>query len=156
MRLPGVQILSFSCSFQQKYRKTRKHSSRMCTDRAITRMSSDRVAMRPIVDRQTPVKTLPSLAVGNNRLAHLLWELAPSPPPPRKIWYIPLTSVIKHLLRIFPGGHYRRKPPLSPISFIFMQFSATKQTKHISTNNSNQKRIQRDTTETQSFCFLFE
>ena len=38
----------------------------MRTDRALTRPSSDRVAMRPIVDRQTPVKTLPSLAVGNN------------------------------------------------------------------------------------------
>ena len=36
----------------------------MRTDRAITRLSSDRVAMRPIVERQTPVKTLPSLAVG--------------------------------------------------------------------------------------------
>ena len=44
---------------------TRKHSSRMRTDRAVTRMSSDRVAMRPIVDRMTgAVKTLPSLAVG--------------------------------------------------------------------------------------------
>ena len=32
---------------------TRKHSSGMHTDRAITRMSSDRVAMRPIVDRMT-------------------------------------------------------------------------------------------------------
>ena len=28
-------------------------------------MTSDKVAMRLIVDRQTPVKTLPSLAVGN-------------------------------------------------------------------------------------------
>ena len=37
----------------------------MRTDRAVTRMSSDRVATRPIVDGQTPVKTLPSLAVGN-------------------------------------------------------------------------------------------
>ena len=32
---------------------TRKHSGRMRTDRALTRMSSDRVAMRPIVDRMT-------------------------------------------------------------------------------------------------------
>ena len=32
----------------------------MRTDRAVTRPSSKRVAMRPIVDRQTPVKTLPS------------------------------------------------------------------------------------------------
>ena len=38
----------------------------MHTDRAITRPSSESVSMRPIVDRQTPVKTLPSLAVGNN------------------------------------------------------------------------------------------
>ena len=28
-------------------------------------MSTDRVGIRPIVDRQTPVKTLPSLVVGN-------------------------------------------------------------------------------------------
>ena len=45
---------------------TRKHSSRMRTDRAITMMTNDRAAMWPIVDRQTPVKTLPSLTVGNN------------------------------------------------------------------------------------------
>ena len=45
---------------------TRKHSSRMRTNRTITRPSSEPVSMRPIVDRQTPVKTLPSLAVGNN------------------------------------------------------------------------------------------
>ena len=38
----------------------------MHTDRAVTRPSSEPVAMRPIVDRQTPVKTLPSLTVGNN------------------------------------------------------------------------------------------
>ena len=38
----------------------------MLTDRAVTRPSSEPVAMRPIVDRQTPVKTLPSLVVGNN------------------------------------------------------------------------------------------
>ena len=30
---------------------TRKHSSRMRTDRTVTKMTSDRVAMRPIVDR---------------------------------------------------------------------------------------------------------
>ena len=35
----------------------------MRTDRSVTRMSSDQVA--PIKNRQTPVKTLPSLAVGN-------------------------------------------------------------------------------------------
>ena len=33
--------------------KTRKHSSRMRPNRAITRMSSDQVTMRPIVDRMT-------------------------------------------------------------------------------------------------------
>ena len=32
----------------------------MRTDRAVTRSSSEQVAMRPIVDRQTSVKTLPS------------------------------------------------------------------------------------------------
>ena len=37
----------------------------MRTDRAIIRPSSEPVAMRPTADRQTPVKTLPSLAVGN-------------------------------------------------------------------------------------------
>ena len=37
----------------------------MRTDRAVTRPSSEPVATRLIVDRQTPVKTLPSLAVGN-------------------------------------------------------------------------------------------
>ena len=36
----------------------------MLTDRAITRPSREPVGKRPIVDRQTPVKTLPSLAVG--------------------------------------------------------------------------------------------
>ena len=51
------------------HEKTRKHSSRMHTDRAVTRPSSEPVSMRPIVDRQTPVKTLPSLAVGK-KLKH--------------------------------------------------------------------------------------
>ena len=46
---------------------TRKHSSRMHTNRAVTRPSSERVAIRPIVDRQTPVKTLHSLAAGKYR-----------------------------------------------------------------------------------------
>ena len=41
----------------------------MRTDRAVTRMSSESVAMRLIVNRQTPVKTLPSLAVGKNYLS---------------------------------------------------------------------------------------
>ena len=45
---------------------TRKHSSRMHTDHAIRRPSSEPVAVRPIVDRHTPVKTLLSLAVSNN------------------------------------------------------------------------------------------
>ena len=40
----------------------------MRTDPAATSMSSDRVAIRPIVDRQTPVRTLPSLAVGRKKL----------------------------------------------------------------------------------------
>ena len=42
----------------------------MRTDRAVTKMSGDRVAMRPIVRRMTHthVKTLPSLAVGNGML----------------------------------------------------------------------------------------
>ena len=44
----------------------------MRTDRAVTRTSSERVAMRQIVDRQTPVKTLPSLAVGNKLLIDLI------------------------------------------------------------------------------------
>ena len=39
---------------------TRKYSSRMHTDRNITRLSRECVAMRLIVDGQTPVKTLPS------------------------------------------------------------------------------------------------
>ena len=34
-------------------RATRKHSSRMRTDRAVTRMRRERVAMRPIMDRMT-------------------------------------------------------------------------------------------------------
>ena len=36
----------------------------MRTDHAITRPSNEPVFMRTIVDRQTPVKTLPCLAVG--------------------------------------------------------------------------------------------
>ena len=71
-----VVYSSFSCwvSFLQICQlcldllSKRKQSSGMRTDRTVTRMSSDRVAMRPIVDRnwQTPVKTLPSLVVGTN------------------------------------------------------------------------------------------
>ena len=41
----------------------------MRTDRAVTRTSSERVAIRPIEDRQTSVKTLPSLAVGKNAVS---------------------------------------------------------------------------------------
>ena len=37
----------------------------MHTDRAVRRPSGEPVAMRLIVNRQTPVKTLPSLVVGN-------------------------------------------------------------------------------------------
>ena len=36
----------------------------MRTDHAVTRPNSESARMRPIVDRQTPVKTLSSLAVG--------------------------------------------------------------------------------------------
>ena len=45
---------------------TRKHSSRMRTDRTVTRPSSEAVSIKTIVDRQTSVKTLSSLAAGNN------------------------------------------------------------------------------------------
>ena len=38
----------------------------MRTDRAVTRPCSEPVSVRLIVDRQTPVKTLPPLAVGKN------------------------------------------------------------------------------------------
>ena len=48
---------------------TRKHSSRMHTDRIATRPSSEPVSMRLIVDRQTLVKTLPSLAVRKKSLS---------------------------------------------------------------------------------------
>ena len=48
--------------------ETRKHSSRMRTNRAVARPSSEPISMRPIVDRQTPVKTLPSLAIGKDAL----------------------------------------------------------------------------------------
>ena len=48
-----------------KNQTIRKHSSRMCADCTVTRPSSEPVSMRPIVDRPTPVKTLPSLAAGN-------------------------------------------------------------------------------------------
>ena len=39
----------------EKINVTREHSSRMRTDHAVTRMSSDRVAMRPIVNRLTDI-----------------------------------------------------------------------------------------------------
>ena len=41
----------------------------MRTDRAVTGPSSEPVAIRLIVDRQTPVKTLSTLVVGN-KIAH--------------------------------------------------------------------------------------
>ena len=47
----------------------------MLTDRAITRPSSEPVGMGPIVDKQTRVKTLPSLAVGKNVLL-IIYELS--------------------------------------------------------------------------------
>ena len=37
----------------------------MRTDHSVTRPSSERIATRPIVDGETSVKPLPSLAVGN-------------------------------------------------------------------------------------------
>ena len=40
----------------------------MHTDRAVTRPSREPVAMRPIVDRQTPVKTVSSSAFGKHGL----------------------------------------------------------------------------------------
>ena len=61
----GNSIISHD--FAENSMKTKKHSSRMCTDREVTRMSSGQVAMRRTVDRQTPVTTLPSLAVDNER-----------------------------------------------------------------------------------------
>ena len=59
------KIKSTSCS---QIHSTRKHSSRMRTDRAVTRSSNKPVSMRLIVDRQTTVKTLPSLALDNKSL----------------------------------------------------------------------------------------
>ena len=47
----------------------------MRTDRVVTRMSSDRVAKRPVVNRMTDrrlSKALPSLAVGKNEAANVL------------------------------------------------------------------------------------
>ena len=43
----------FTWKIRQKLRQTRKHSSWMCTYGAVTRMSSDQVAMRLNVDRMT-------------------------------------------------------------------------------------------------------
>ena len=57
--------------------------SRMRTDRHNKDMSNDRVAMRPIVnimtDRQTPVKTLPSLAVSKNENEEKMKKRRPCP-----------------------------------------------------------------------------
>ena len=49
----GLLSTTFSYRTEKNENKTRKHSSRMHTDRDLTTMSSDRVAMRPIVDRMT-------------------------------------------------------------------------------------------------------
>ena len=51
----------------------------MHTDRNVRRPSSEPVAVRPIVDRQTPVKTLAFFAVGNNVniCRHILSGLSP-------------------------------------------------------------------------------
>ena len=58
--LSGVGLcVSIVSSCSEHRAKPRKHSSRMRTDRAV-RPSNERVVMRPIVDRQTPVKRLPS------------------------------------------------------------------------------------------------
>ena len=66
----------------------------MYTDRAVTRMSSDGATMRLIVDRQTPVKTLPSLAAKR----YLLWPmLAPD-------W--PLCSPNLNLIKLGRFIHY--------------------------------------------------
>ena len=65
IHIKGLFTLSESGTESKKYQTTRKQSSRMRTDRAITRPSSEPISMRPIVDRQTPVKTLHSLTVGN-------------------------------------------------------------------------------------------
>ena len=55
----SVRII-FSLPIPKKQNQTRKHSRSTPTDRAVTRPSSERVAIRPIVERQTPVKTLRS------------------------------------------------------------------------------------------------
>ena len=57
----------FSLKDSETKFSTTKHSSRMRTDHAVTRMSSDRVADCEQNDKQTPVKTLPSVAVGNEQ-----------------------------------------------------------------------------------------
>ena len=56
----------FEMAGDKHFTITRKHSSRIHTNHAVTRPSSEAVSMTPIVDRQTHVKTLPSLVVGNN------------------------------------------------------------------------------------------
>ena len=111
-RPPSVQFSSFSCSFRQKLYQTRHLSSRMRTDHAV-RPSSEGGAIRPIVDRQTPVKTLPSLAVGNNSLAPL-WG-----------WH-PLWEILNPSLRSLPSSteqSKRPRPVIAPLSqeFLFCQ-----------------------------------
>ena len=48
-----IFLVAKGMTAQQRHSQTGKHSSKMHTDRALTRMSSDRVAMRPIVNRMT-------------------------------------------------------------------------------------------------------
>ena len=86
--------------------KTRNHSSRMRTDHTVTRPSSEPVFMRSIVDRQTPVKTLPSLAVGNQGpQPNLLHRITPHfgeilvPPPVHSHF-----QVYKHVSQLWAGG----------------------------------------------------
>ena len=70
----------------------------MRTDRAVRRPSSEPVAVRPIVDRQTPVKTLPSLAVGKYFLIDHCHK--------KQNQNFPISST-KSLLPEFPSVYYR-------------------------------------------------
>ena len=89
-----LKFFQFHAVFGKTNWLNRKASSRMHTDSTITRMSSDRVTMRPIMDRQTPVKTLPYLVVGNNNFSHPPLELV-SPP-----WGNP-RSATEQLIRLY-------------------------------------------------------
>ena len=72
-----MNILGIKCFIGKntKFNETRKHSRRMRTDRAVIRPSCEPVTMTPIVDRQTPVKTLPTLAVGNKDQVKILLDI---------------------------------------------------------------------------------